>query len=147
MAPPQNRQFEGIQHPDNCLFVCFGHKTHVVTASNGTFLDVNTWNIWAYKDRAHGDKITFCIEQYTSGGTDEQGRWAGAKLGEHSVMGEAEYLAVHAQLWHEFDMEPNRDFNVGEGLRGVYGEHLSGSNKLTESNGALKMQAIRENCP
>lgn len=28
-----------------------------------------------------------------------------------------QYESGHRQLWRNFDMEPNRDFNIGEGLR------------------------------
>jgi hypothetical protein len=35
-------------------------------------------------------------------------------------------------------MEPNRDFNIGEGLRSEGSEHLSGTNELCERDGSLK---------
>lgn len=138
MAPPPDRTFEGgRQHPTGCLLVCQGHHTQFQTDAGGPLqITILTMNIWAFKDRSDNDKIYFCIELYTNG-----------QHGEHQWLAEEDYLQAHNGLWLGFDMDANFDFDEGGGLRNPDGVVMNGTNKLVERGGALKMAAIRENCP
>jgi hypothetical protein len=57
-----------------------------------------------------------------------------------------QYESGHKQLWRNFDMEPNRDYNTGEGLRDEGGAHLGGGNELCERDGTLRKANIETKC-
>jgi len=57
-----------------------------------------------------------------------------------------QYESSHIQMWGFYDMEPNRDFNTSNGLRGGVGEHLSGGNELCERDGRMKKANIEAKC-
>jgi hypothetical protein len=43
-------------------------------------------------------------------------------------------------------MEPNRDYNTGEGLRDEGGAYLGSENELCERNGTLRKANIETKC-
>jgi len=97
---------------------------------------VTALNVFGKK---HEGALVFCIEKaltQPSGQVTRTHRWKT----------EEAYTAEHTGLWREYDMEPNRDFDVGDGLRSEGGEHLGGSNELCQRDGGLKMEAIRLHC-
>jgi hypothetical protein len=49
-------------------------------------------------------------------------------------------------MWRFYDIEPNRDFDTGNGLRSEGGEHLDGGNELCERDGRMKTANIEAKC-
>lgn len=98
-----------------------------------TMLCVNVYG------KKHEGEQAFCVEKVFTAAD-------GKVTQTHKWKSEGEYAAEHRQLWGEFDMEPNRNFNIGAGLRSEGGEHLGGSNELCERDGTLKPANIRDRC-
>lgn len=128
MAPPTDLK--------NCaLPVWCGHQTDFqpATATSPPRMLIRVKNVYAFIERG---TLLFGVEEYLNG-QPISARW----------MTETAYMRDHLTLWRAYDMEPNREFNVGEGLRSEGGEHLSGSNRLVERDGTPKMDNIRTACP
>lgn len=97
---------------------------------------VTALNVFGEK---HDGELMFCVDKVLT-------QPSGQVTRTHRWKTEQAYRSEHAGLWREYDMEPNRDFNVGEGPRSEGGEHLSGSNELCEKDGGLKMEGVRARC-
>jgi len=89
--------------------------------------------------KKHEGEHVVCVEKVITGSN-------GVVTQALAWMTEGEYAAEHRGLWQKYDMEPNREFNVGEGLRSEGGEHLGGANELCERDGTLKPANIRARC-
>ena len=143
MPLPSNATFTGTSgsslpssHPAG-TFLFQGHQIGMGrTSTGGMGMTTMALNVFGKK---HGGQQVFCVEKVFTSAT-------GTVTQTHTWKTEGEYAAEHRQLWRDFDMEPNRDFNIGAGLRSEGGEHLGGSNELCDRDGTLKPANIRERC-
>ncbi|KAI6811534.1 hypothetical protein KC340_g13433 [Hortaea werneckii] len=130
MAPPANKNEVGpnVAHPEGVFLFC---------GSSWTLQQVIVVHVYIKK---HEGEYWFCVEMiitvHATNIRQTIQEWKSV----------AQYSAIHQELWGKFDMEPNRDFNIGVGLRAEGGEHLNGSSEICESDGTMKMEAIKSKC-
>ncbi|KAI7325837.1 hypothetical protein KC315_g7753 [Hortaea werneckii] len=130
MAPPADLNEFGpnVPHPEG-VFLFSGHFWSLE--------QVLVPNIFIKK---HEGEYWFCVEMVITYHAQN------ARQTIHNWKSIAQYSAMHEELWNKFDMEPNRDFNIGVGLRSEGGEHLDGSSEICERDGTMKLEAIKSKC-
>ena len=122
-------------HPDGTpLFQ--GHKTDVVAAGANFGIRITVVNVFGKK---HEGSQVYCVEKVVTKPDSTVTRT-------HSWKTSQQYESSHQQMWRNFDMEPNRDFNIGAGIRSEGGEHLDGGNELCERDGKLKKANVEAKC-
>jgi hypothetical protein len=121
-------------HPAG-TFLFQGSKTDVAGTSAAPTLRNTCVNVYGKK---HEGNLVYCIETVVSSG--------GTVTRIHSWKTAQQYGSSHLQMWRFYDMEPNRDFDTGNGLRSEGGEHLDGGNELCERDGRMKTANIEAKC-
>jgi hypothetical protein len=121
-------------HPAG-TFLFQGSKTDIAETSAGPGIRTTCVNVYGKK---HEGEQVYCVEKVVSLGSTFRRTysWKTAQ----------QYESSHVQMWRFYDMEPNRDFNTGKGLRSEGGEHLDGGNELCERDGKLKKANVEAKC-
>lgn len=130
MAPPADKYEYGLNvaHPEG-VFLFFGHfwSLEQIVATN-VFMKKHEGEHW------------FCVEMVITYNAQN------VRQTIHEWKSVAQYSAMHEALWDKFAMGPNRDFNIGVGLRSEGGEHLDGASEICERDGTMKLEAIKSKC-
>lgn len=131
MSPPPNKNETGpnVAHPEGVFLF------------QGSIFSLDAPMAINVYIKKHEGERWICVEIVTHHQVD------GVRQTTHEWMSIEKYREVHTDLWQKADMEPNRDFNIGEGLRNENGEHLSGSSEICERDGTMKIEAIKAKCP
>lgn len=125
-----------IDHPDG-TFLFTGSKSDLVSYGlNQLGTRMTVINVHGMR---HSGAQVFCVEKVVTepeGGIKTTQKWMDSNT----------YTGQHAALWLSYNMEPNRSFDTGVGLRSPTGAYLGGGNELCARDGTLYMVNIWNRC-